>query len=207
MDYVSLLASVATRWELTSWPRHFGCWFHSSAPFRCKFLVEMTAGRAWHLLLRWTSFRVLKRVLPQVARTKTRAYSWDGELTELWLECSSYWKSIEDCKPEEALEFLSGWWKRPKFNSFQHPLFHLNAFYTDHVTKELGGALVEWTLLSLEVEVVLPQLGKHELNVVAMFSLIPGLHQDVISVDQDKAMEVILEDLVYKCLEHGRGSY
>lgn len=47
---------------------------------------------------------------------------------------------------------------------------------------------------------VFPQLGEHYLNEVAMFSLIPGECQDVISVDQNKMVEVFSEHLIHKSL-------
>lgn len=40
------------------------------------------------------------------------------------------------------------------------------------------------TLLSLEEKMVFPQLVEHYLNMVAMFGLVAGVYQDVISVDQ-----------------------
>lgn len=59
--------------------------------------------------------------------------------------------SIEVYKPKEALELFDGSRNRPEFDCFNFLHFHLDTFSTDDVTEELGGALVEQTLLSLEV--------------------------------------------------------
>lgn len=91
---------------------------------------------------------------------------------------------VEVGKPKEMLKFIDDDRFWPGFDRFHLSLVYLDAFCTNDVTEELGGALVGRTLLSLEEKMVFPQLVEHYLNMVAMFGLVAGVYQDVISVDQ-----------------------
>ncbi len=76
------------------------------------------------------------------------------------------------------------------------PFVYLDAVFTDVIAEKLGGGLMEGAFLGFEVELVFPQ-ALEDCNMLTMFSQAPGVDQDIINVDNHKAVKELPEHLVY----------
>ncbi len=76
------------------------------------------------------------------------------------------------------------------------PFVYLDAVFTDVIAEKLGGGLMEGAFLGFEVELVFAQ-ALEDCNMLTMFSQAPGVDQDIINVDNHKAVKELPEHLVY----------
>lgn len=65
---------------------------------------------------------------------------------------------------------------------------------------EVDGVAVDLTFLQFEIHMVFREFLEDLRHVMAMFSQVPGVNEDVVDVDNDKSVE---EYLIHECLEHG----
>jgi len=80
-------------------------------------------------------------------------------------------------------------------------IIHLYSLGRDDIPEELDGGSVELALLQLEVKMVFSQFLKDLLHVAAMFSLVLGVDEDIINIDDDELMEELPEHLIHESLE------
>ncbi len=80
-------------------------------------------------------------------------------------------------------------------------IIHLYSLGRDDIPEELDGGSVELALLQFEVKMVFSQFLKDLLHVVAMFSLVLGVDEDIINIDDDELMEELPEHLIHESLE------
>lgn len=59
---------------------------------------------------------------------------------------------------------------------------------------------MEYCFFHLEAQLAFSQLVLDLSNELAMFSQVPGVHEDVINVEQHKAVEVLPKHFIYKAL-------
>ncbi len=80
-------------------------------------------------------------------------------------------------------------------------IIHLYSLGRDDIPEELDGGSVELALLQLEVKMVFSQFLKDLLHVAAMFSLVLGVDEDIINIDDEELMEELPEHLIHESLE------
>lgn len=114
--------------------------------------------------------------------------------------------AVEVGESLKSLKFLDSFGNGPVVDSFHHPLVQRDTIIVDDVSKELDRGLVELALLRLKEQVEIAKSLKH-LHILAMFGQALGVYQDVIYVNQEKALKELLEDLMHEILEYGGRVY
>lgn len=84
--------------------------------------------------------------------------------------------AIKVGETKKSLELFNSSWCWRGLDSIQLPLVHFDTIGTDVISEELDGGKMEGTFLRFKIQLVLAELLEDLSNVLAMFSLIPGVH-------------------------------
>ncbi len=95
---------------------------------------------------------------------------------------------------QKVLKLLYGGRSWPVVNVIHLPLIHCDAIPTN-VAQKLDLNLMELTFLILLEQIALSEFLEDLRNMEAMFSQAPGVHQNVINVNQHEMVKVLLEHL------------
>ncbi len=100
-----------------------------------------------------------------------------------------------DC-PKSALNLpISRHLSKKKFQpllSHRGSNISLDAVFTDVIAEKLGGRLIEGAFLGFKVEMVFLQVLEDLRNVLMIFGQAPGVDQDIIDVDNHKAVYIYI---------------
>src|SRR5690554_1105783 len=108
-------------------------------------------------------------------------------------------------KAEEDLNVANGTRGGPRGDRADFSRVHGDAFWRDHITKELDLGDMELAFIDIDLKLGIREQLEDFANMESMRVFVLGIDQDIIQINDDYSVKALTEDIVQESLKRGRG--